>query len=177
VDRAPESLVIFHREDWFVVPFSLMWGGFAIFWLVGASGIWGIWNRPDQPLHYFGVVWGTPFVLIGQYLIWGRFVYRWWEKTRTYYALTERRALIVPNGFRGRTSTSAHFGNLVMVDKFVRSDGIGSIGFGGPLTGRWMRGRGGGALRCPTFDDVDDVESVYRIAMRLKDQFRIPEQF
>jgi hypothetical protein len=172
----PNPSVVFHREDWFVVPFSILWGGFAMFWLLTASGMWGMWNRPEQQLHYFGVVWGTPFVLIGQYMIWGRFLYQRWENARTYYALTERRALIVRNGFRSRTCMSAYFGDLAMIDKFARSDGIGSISFGAPLTGRWMRTRGS-APRCPTFDDVDDADSVYRVAMRLKDRFRIAKQF
>ncbi len=58
-------------------------------------------------------VWGTrPFVLIGQYMIWGRFVYARWKKRRTFYALTNRRALIVVNGWRGRTTSSAYFDGL-----------------------------------------------------------------
>jgi hypothetical protein len=35
----PNAAVIFHKEDWAMIPFSLLWGGFAIFWLLGASGI------------------------------------------------------------------------------------------------------------------------------------------
>jgi hypothetical protein len=100
----PNTAVIFHKEDWGVIPFSLLWGGFAIFWLLGASGIGDFWtNRPDKTFQWFGVIWGTPFVLIGQYMIWGRFVHNYWKKQRTYYALTTRRALIVVGGFSGRT--------------------------------------------------------------------------
>jgi hypothetical protein len=45
----PNSAVIFHREDWALIPFSLLWGGLAIFWLLGASGIGDFWtNRPDK---------------------------------------------------------------------------------------------------------------------------------
>ena len=43
-----------------------------------------------------------------------------------------------------------------MLDKRVRSDGIGSISFGGPVTGEWRWGKGN-PPRCPTVDDIDSV--------------------
>jgi hypothetical protein len=65
----------------------------------------------------------------------------------------------------GRTSTEAYFASLSMVDKCIRSDGNGSISLGGPLTRR-------------TFNDVDNADSVNRIAMRLRDEAHIvPERF
>jgi hypothetical protein len=170
----PNPAVILHQEDWLAIPFSLLWGGFAIFWLLGASGIWDIWtNRPTRTFQYFGLIWGTPFVLVGQYLIWGRFLYRRWKKQRTYYALTNRRALIVEKGLRGRAVSSAYFDNLAMIDKRVRVDGNGSISFGGPVRGEWQSGRGN-PHRSPTFDDVDDADSVYQTAARLQGQARNP---
>lgn len=167
----PEPRVIFHQEDWLAIPFSLMWGGFAIFWLLGASGILEWANHPNRSFEYFGIAWGTPFVLVGQYLIWGRFVYARWKKRRTYYALTNRRALIVVNGLKGRSSSSAYFENLSVVDKRVRADGKGIISFGGPVTGEWQWGKRN-PPRPPTFDDIDNADSVYQIANRLFDQAR-----
>jgi len=155
-----------------MIPFSLLWGGFAIFWLLGASGIGGPWNnRPDKTFQWFGVIWGTPFVLIGQYMIWGRFVHNYWKKKRTYYGLTSRRALIVMNGFRDRTATSACFERTSIIDKLVREDGSGSISFGGTITGEWTRGRGS-PPRPPTFEDIDGVDSVYQLACRLREGIR-----
>jgi hypothetical protein len=134
--------VIFHKEDWALIPFSLLWGGFAIFWLLETSGIGDFWtNRPDKTFQWFGVIWRTPFVLIGQYMIWGRFVYNYWKKQRTCYGLTTRRALIVVNGFKGRTASSAYFESMTIIDKWVRHDGIGSISFGGPVSSEWKWGR------------------------------------
>jgi hypothetical protein len=170
----PNAAVIFHKEDGAMIPFSLLWGGFAIFWLLGASGIANFWtNRPDKTFQWFGVIWGTPFVLVGQYMIWGRFVYNYWKKQRTYYALTNRRAIIVENGLRGRRTSSAYFENMTIVDKWVRGDGIGSICFGGPVTGEWRSGRNN-PPRLPTFDDIDRVDSVYQIAARLREQAQKP---
>jgi len=170
----PNAAVILHKEDWGTIPFSLLWGGFAIFWLLGASGIGNFWtNRPDKTFQWFGLIWGTPFVLMGQYMIWGRFVYNYWKKRRTYYGLTTRRALIVVNGFRGRTASSAYFENMTIIDKSVRHDGIGSISFGGPVSGEWRWGRNN-PPRPPTFDDIDSADPVYQIAAQLREQAQKP---
>ena len=172
----PNPSVIFHDEDWLLIPFSLLCGGFAIFWLLAASGIWNVfWNRPNATFQWFGVIWGTPFVLIGQYMIWGRFLYQRWLKGRTYYALTNRRATIIHRGFGGRSCSSAYFENLALIDKRVRPDGIGAISFGGPVTGDWQWGRGKKPPRPPTFDDVDNADSVFQIAARIHDRASKPD--
>jgi len=168
----PNAKVIFHPDDGLMIPFSLMWGGFAIFWLLAASGLWGIWsNHPDRSFQWFGVIWGTPFVVVGQYLIWGRFLYARWKKKQTYYAITNRRALIVEHGLRSRKLTAASFETLPMIDKRVRSDGIGSIAFGGPVTNQWRSGKNN-PPRPPTFEDVDGADAVYQIAIRVQDRSR-----
>jgi hypothetical protein len=61
----PNTRVSFHKEDLFLIPFSLMWGGFAIFWEGAVAGYWGSsGTRSGQP-WVFGMIWGIPFVLIG----------------------------------------------------------------------------------------------------------------
>lgn len=167
---SPNTSVIFHKEDWGAIPFSLMWGGFAIFWILLATGTLGnVTRNPNEGSSWFGVIWGTPFVLIGQYLIWGRFVYAYWKKQRTFYALSNRRALILVRGWNGRTSSSAYFEGMTLIDKWVGSDGIGSISFGAPFTGEWQWGKNN-PPRPPTFDDIDAADSVYQIAITLRDQ-------
>jgi hypothetical protein len=164
----PNVSIIFHREDWLAIPFSLMWGGFSIFWMIAVSiGQ----NKPDHSFGFFGIIWGTPFVVVGQYLIWGRFIHQRWKKKRTYYALTNRRALIVEYGFRNRTSSSAFFDSIPTVDKRVRHDGIGSIGFGGPVASEWQWGKNKGP-QTPTFYDVENADALYQTVLRLQDQAR-----
>ena len=93
----PNQSKIFHKEDAFLVPFSLLWGGFAIFWEAGVAGLWPSGPRSHET-WIFGVIWGIPFVLIGQYFIWGRCLYAAWKKKRMHYAVTDRRVIVVQNG-------------------------------------------------------------------------------
>lgn len=168
----PDPSIIFHREDWLAIPVSLLWGGFAIFWLLGAAGIANVWsNQRGRTFQWFGVIWGTPFVLVGQYMIWGRFLYSRWLKDRTYYALTNTRAIVLRIGLTGRSATSVYFENLPMLDKYVRGDGKGAISFGGPYTGQLQTGRRS-APRPLTFDDLADVTAVYQVALGLYDESR-----
>jgi hypothetical protein len=81
----PDPDVNFTAADAFVVPFSIMWCGFAVFW--EATAVAG-----GAPLFF--ALWGIPFVLVGLYVAVGRFVYKKRRKRRTAYGLTRTRALV-----------------------------------------------------------------------------------
>src|SRR5207245_136747 len=63
------------------------------------------------------------------YFIAGRFFYKAWRKRRTYYALTNKRALVLVEG-RGRTLRACLLSAVPTINKSVRSSGVGTISFG-----------------------------------------------
>ncbi len=159
----PETSVIFHKEDWFMIPFSLLWGGFALVWesfaIAGSSKASGF--------SWFFVLWGVPFVVIGQYMIWGRFLYAYYKKKRTFYALTNQRALMVVKG-RSRGLTSVILRNTAAINCDVRDDGIGTITFGNSTRAGgdfFLQPKGSNRPQDPAFCDIADVETVYRMAI------------
>jgi hypothetical protein len=170
----PNSSVTFHKEDSFLIPFSLLWGGFAIFWEASVTGVWG--HRPTGP-WIFGMLWGIPFVLIGQYFIWGRFFYSAWLKRRTYYAVTNRRVLVIQEGLK-RQIASAFIDTLPALSKDGGSNGVGTLRCG-QTHGMWPNNRGFGGWNAysvaglPAFVDIDDVDSVYRLVSDLRERSRI----
>src|SRR4051812_33856940 len=83
----PDPSVRFTGKDAFLIPFSLMWGGFAIFW--EAAAIAG-----TKGSSRFFILWGIPFVAIGLYMIFGRFILKARRKRETAYGLTDQRALV-----------------------------------------------------------------------------------
>jgi hypothetical protein len=89
----PNPSVIFHREDLLLIPLRLMWGGCAIFWEASVLGLFSFGH--SRPAPSFFARWGIPFVVLGQYAIWGRFLTADWRKRRTFYAVTNRRVLAV----------------------------------------------------------------------------------
>jgi hypothetical protein len=101
----PNPSVIFHSDDLFTIPLSLLWCGFFIFWEADALGFWGNAHRNSGPDYAFGLF-GIPFILIGQYMIWGRFVWDAYLKRRTYYAITNRRVLVMQDAWK-RTQYSS----------------------------------------------------------------------
>ena len=164
----PQLRVLFHQQDLFVIPFSLLWGGFAIFWEWAATGHFG--SRGNSLTGFFAL-WGLPFVLLGQYMIWGRFLYTAWRKSRTYYGLTNRRVLVI-NAGNTRKVTDGYLSNLSSVSISTRTDGTGTIEFA-PEPDRAMNGLWGYRrsrsmqmdidLSRLAFFDVENVRAVYQL--------------
>jgi hypothetical protein len=167
----PNPSVIFHGSDLFMIPFSLLWGGFAIFWETAVTGYLGSGHGRAAPSVM--VLFGIPFVLIGQYLIWGRFFYAAWKKKRTLYAITNRRVLVLSLA-SGSQIVSAFLENIPAIDREVRADGIGTLKFG-QIPNSWAGGRNyygtWDSLHLnsgiPVFVDIDDAASVYNMVADL----------
>jgi len=153
----PRQGLVLRPADAFMIPFSIMWGGFAIFW--EASVIAG--GAPP-----FFALWGIPFVLIGLYLILGRFWVDARQRSATTYGVTSERVVII-SGIFSRTIKSLNIDTLTDVSLSERSDSGGVIAFGSlPLLSAWHTGAGWpgtGQYAVPTFDLPSDARNVYQI--------------
>jgi hypothetical protein len=147
----PPSGLLWRSTDWILVPFSLMWGGFALFWesMVISAG---------APLVM--KLWGVPFVCVGLYLIVGRFFWDANLRARTRYAVTDRAAYIVVTGFRGVVRRYSGSG-LDDVGIERKDDGSGTIRFGpDPRTTR-QGPRSASFVPQNAFESIRDVDHAY----------------
>jgi hypothetical protein len=111
---------LFRRPDVVLVPFSALWCGFAVFWERSAlSG-----GAP-----FFFALWGVPFVLVGLYVVAGRFVVRAVSSRRTRYTITDRRVL-VHGGWSGNRLRTQYLNSLPPPVITEEPDGSGSLAFG-----------------------------------------------
>ncbi len=85
----PDPSVVFVPADIIAVPFTLIWLGIAVAWEAGAQAI-----GASPAFRLIGV----PFLLIGVYLVAGRFVTRWVRRRRTIYGITSDRVLVQSGG-------------------------------------------------------------------------------
>ena len=148
----PRQGIVFTAGDIFAIPFSLFWGGFAMFWE---------YSVVTQGADTFGVIWGIPFVAVGLYIVAGRFFFDAWTRRQTAYALTDRRALIIRAGAFGKT-TSVNLGAMSDVQLTETSSGRGTIQFGSSPSGNWGGFRGWpGTSNVPSFFGIEDARSVF----------------
>jgi hypothetical protein len=166
----PNPRVVFHSDDWAAIPFSLLWTGFVVFWEAQAFGFWQGTSRPDGP-NTFMILWGIPFLVIGNYLVWGRFLSDAWLKRRTYYAVTNRRVLVLQEGRTRKTST-IFLEEIPQIEKEGNTTGTLWFGTKHPVVvprGRKSRNMSRFSLGdVPLFADIDDVDSIHRLIMDLR---------
>lgn len=170
----PNPRVIFHTDDWAAIPFTLIWTGFFVFWEANALGIWGSAPRRGGS-NLFMVLWGIPFLIIGNYMVWGRFLVDAWLKRRTYYAVTNRRILILQEGWNRKTNWMY----LEAIPTIEREGTMrGTLWFGKKypvIAGRGQRKRSMSRFDVgdiPVFADIDDVDGVQRLVQELRENAR-----
>lgn len=116
----PRAGIRFSPADIVAVPFSLMWGGFAFFWEYMV-----LRSRAPFPFALFGL----PFILVGVYLIVGRFLADALRRRNTVYGVTSGRLIIV-SGVWSRAVQSFSLATLPSLTLHERRDGSGTIAAG-----------------------------------------------
>jgi hypothetical protein len=150
----PKGLML-RPSDAFLIPFSLLWGGFAIFWETMAI---------NSGAPFFFRLWGAPFVLVGLYLIFGRFLADARIRARTSYAVTSQRVLIASGLFQ-RDLKSLELRTLPQINFSMGRDNQGTLAFGSsqqPLMAfsGFQPWQGGGRAMPPQFESIPDAAKV-----------------
>lgn len=157
----PRGGLRFRAQDLFLIPFSLVWGGFAVFWEVIA--LTAVAHHAPFPVSLIFPLFGLPFVAVGLYMIVGRFFVDARTRARTFYGVTNERLLIL-SGLFSRQVKSLQIRTLPDVSLSERGDGSGTITFG---PANWMGVStalpGAGRVMAPSFDFIERARDVYNI--------------
>ncbi|MBX9884983.1 MAG: hypothetical protein K2X68_08420, partial [Novosphingobium sp.] len=159
----PKQGILLGGKDVLLIPFSLMWGGFAIFW---NAMVWlapfdrGSGESPD----WFFKLWGLPFLVVGIYLIVGRFFHDAYIRQALMYAVTDQRILTL----RGSKITSLDIHRLPRLELSEYRDGRGTVAFEASNLstmgrtdgfGWWLPAIGSGAQ----FYNIENPRNVYEL--------------
>ena len=156
----PQQGVMLRSSDALFIPFSVLWCGFAIFWESMAL------RAPNAPVIF--PLWGIPFVLVGLYMVLGRFFIDARQRKYTFYGLTNERVLIVW-GKPSRSVKSISLNTLGELSLTESTDGRGSIVFGAASfypRARLPAGWPGMDSRTPQFESIADARRVFEMIRR-----------
>jgi hypothetical protein len=174
----PSQHVIFHKYDAYFVPISLFVAYQAGLWLAVDLHLLGPSSYRDMPRDSSAFAVDVIFCLVALYLVLGRFFTLRWKKRHIYYAVTDRRVLIL-HDYRGRKLRSIPWAEIPSVRKTLRDDGIGTLRFSKPRDpGDWLHPavrmdefRKSGA---PTFADIESAEQVFQLLSTQRDRATNP---
>ena len=148
----PRQGLLLQPADALLIPFSLLWGGFAFYW-----------EFEVVRTHQFWVLqlWGIPFVVVGLYLVAGRFFVDAYMRGKTYYGVSDKRIVITS----GQTMNSIALSDLKSVLLVSKPDKSGTLVFGPPnlppprsTIAYFQPSRG---PQYPMFAMIPDAQSVY----------------
>jgi hypothetical protein len=116
----PARGIKFRTADLFAIPFGLFFLGFSLFWENAAT------SSVKSPS--FMTIWGLPFIAVGLYMSFGRFIFEAWWRSRQTYGLTDRRLIVK----RNQRVSSSSLKSLPDLRLDTNSGGLSTINFGQP---------------------------------------------
>jgi hypothetical protein len=155
----PQKGIKFRSQDWFGVPFSLVWFGGVAF-----GGYNFMQHQGPQSGFNFGFLVFGFMGTMGLYLLVGRFLSDAYTRSRMEYALTDRRALILSRAFT-RNVRSIDYRTEPDISLSERSGGSGTIYFGRQPQGKNSL-QSSGSLSA--FDMIDNARDVYQRILKAK---------
>ncbi len=156
----PKQGMTFRSSDLYRVPISILYLGFAIFWEISVLKLPGD-NAGAAGLLF--PLFGLPIVLVGLHLLFGRFIYDSKKRKKSFYGLTDQRAIIVSGIFK-KGVQSLNLKALGDVSLSEKKDGSGTIVFGqedlrtSMFSGFGFPARGAVA---PKFEMIENARQVY----------------
>lgn len=155
----PKTGIIFNNYDYYMVPFSLFWCGFVIYWTYNAMQIEFI----------FGLF-GVPFVVIGLIIVFGRFIIDAKKRENTVYGITENR-IVIKSGIFSKNIESLNIKTLSNLSLREESDGTGTITLGAePMGTQFAEGMDWwpGVKLAPKLRMIPNARSVYDRIVKLQ---------
>ncbi len=114
----PEKGNILTASDAFMIPFSIFWCGFAVFWVISATA---------SGAGFFAFF-GIPFIAIGFFLVFGRFIFKAHMRKTTFYVITNKRIIRK----LGRRIDMVELKNMPPISIQMHKNGNGTITIGQP---------------------------------------------
>lgn len=151
----PRQGLMLRGADILMIPFSLLWGGFALYWQYSVAST-------DAPLLFR--LWGIPFALVGLHMIAGRFFVDAWQRAKTEYEVSSE-SIIIRSGLFRRSEQVLALRELADFSLTENSKGEGTITFGVSSAGDVFSGLASwpGVEGMPRFDSIANARKVYEI--------------
>jgi len=163
----PGTGIIFRKIDIFFIPISILWFGMMLVGLIGAATAPSDNSTLPWPIYLFFI----PFLFVGCYITFGRFLVDKRRRANTVYGITNDR-IIIRSGVFSKKVNSFNIKTLSNLSVDEKSDGTGNIVFSqnnfmfGMMGGMMMQGMG--TRFVPSFEQIGDVRNVYSIILKLQ---------
>ena len=160
----PPTGILFRKSDGMLIPFGLLWVGFAVFWEYTAY---------NSGAPAFFLLFGGAFVIVGLFLFFGRFMYDKWIRQNTVYALTNERVLIL-TGLFSRSLKALNLKALPEISLQLLNDGRGTITFGTSQGYGFVRYSPGwpgmSQFSPPMFERIENASEIYKLIQSVTTQ-------
>lgn len=174
----PDVSVHFCTQDILLIPYSLSSAVVMAIWMGGVT--YAINASPD-PVRIVAMIMflvGIPMCVYSMFAVFGRFIYKAWNKSCLYYAITDRRAIILNKNGALQEVALDQIASIVLIPGMHKT---GTIKFGNcsqelswaelyANTGIDFLSILGLNVFRPAFFDVPDVDKVYGIINELRGQ-------